>query len=231
MRIDGKSSVPETKIVRKDFDCTDSVDQAEYKGEKPLYTYYCLCSAMVLILDCSLEKLPLRRKDHARVIDSNKHAHKLTCEPDETVHLQRDAGIERQYRQKCRKCGLLLFYRHHDNNIITFVVDGAVKAATVEDKSSNKSTFKPPAPKVMVKKMTRDFGKFSSVAISTLDEEEDELEAKEMASSYSANAKVIEKTLAKSRAGGASKRQMIEDAVQEAKKHRPKGTLIDNLHK
>ena len=40
-------------------------------------------------LDCPIEKLPIRRRDKARVIDSNKHAHKLTCEPDETVYLKR----------------------------------------------------------------------------------------------------------------------------------------------
>lgn len=40
-------------------------------------------------VDCPIDKLPMRRKDNARVIDSAKHAHKLTCEPDETVHIRR----------------------------------------------------------------------------------------------------------------------------------------------
>jgi len=44
---------------------------------------------ILIFLDCPLEKLPLRKTDNARVIDSNKHAHKLTCEPDETVYLKR----------------------------------------------------------------------------------------------------------------------------------------------
>ena len=44
---------------------------------------------MIFFPDCPTEKLPLRRRDNARVIDSNKHAHKLTCEPDETVHIKR----------------------------------------------------------------------------------------------------------------------------------------------
>ena len=44
---------------------------------------------MNVVTDCTVEKLPLRQKDGARVIDSNKHAHKLTCEVDETIYLKR----------------------------------------------------------------------------------------------------------------------------------------------
>lgn len=54
-------------------------------------------------LDCSVEKLPLRKKDGARVIDSANHAHKITCEPDETIYVRRDVGIEKQYRYKVQK--------------------------------------------------------------------------------------------------------------------------------
>ena len=31
----------------------------------------------------------MRRRDNARVIDSAKHAHKLTCEPDEITYIRR----------------------------------------------------------------------------------------------------------------------------------------------
>lgn len=51
-------------------------------------------------LDCNIEKLPLRKKDGARVIDSTHHAHKITCESDETIYVRRDVGIEKQYRFK-----------------------------------------------------------------------------------------------------------------------------------
>jgi len=44
-------------------------------------------------VDCPIEKLPLRSRDNARVIDSARHAHKITCEPDETVYLKRYAII------------------------------------------------------------------------------------------------------------------------------------------
>ena len=43
----------------------------------------------LLLLDCQIEKLPMRRRDNAKVIDSAKHAHKLTCEPDEITYIKR----------------------------------------------------------------------------------------------------------------------------------------------
>lgn len=53
-----------------------------------------------IIADCNIEKLPLRKRDGARVIDSTQHAHKITCESDETIYVRRDVGIEKQYRFK-----------------------------------------------------------------------------------------------------------------------------------
>jgi hypothetical protein len=64
--------------------------------------------------DCPLENLPLRKRDGARVIDGSKHAHKITSDPDETVFLKRDEGIEKQHRLKCKR----YFY----NNITIILV-------------------------------------------------------------------------------------------------------------
>lgn len=41
------------------------------------------------ILDCAIERLPVRPRDGARVIDGSKHAHKLSCDQDEIVYLKR----------------------------------------------------------------------------------------------------------------------------------------------
>lgn len=61
-------------------------------------------------VDCAIEKLPLRKRDGARVIDGSKHAHKMTSERDEVVFLKRPEGIEKQYRQKCKKYRLSFCY-------------------------------------------------------------------------------------------------------------------------
>lgn len=53
--------------------------------------------------DCAVEKLPLRKRDGSRVIDGSKHAHKITCDQDEIVHIKRPEGIEKQHRMKCKK--------------------------------------------------------------------------------------------------------------------------------
>lgn len=94
---------------------TDEKDQEEYQGAKPLCVYHCLCSQIAMIIDCPVEQLPVRPIDKALVIDPHRHAHKITADPEySVVHIRRPKGIERQFRRKCKKCGLLLFYQHQE---------------------------------------------------------------------------------------------------------------------
>ncbi|XP_031571311.1 UPF0428 protein CXorf56 homolog [Actinia tenebrosa] len=210
------------KVISRSIVCSDTKDKEEYNADDvALFVYYCLCGQMAMILDCTLDKLPLRKVDDARVIDANKHACKFNSVEGDVVFLKRTGGIERQFRQKCKKCNLWLFYRSSkkDQNI-TFVVDGATvqsgqKTPVEKAKSSNK---------VMMTKRTKEFGKFGSVTVSTIDEEEEEIEQHEVASSYSHNAKIIEKQL--ERKTTAQKRAHDQESKDEFGK-KPRGTLLD----
>ena len=202
-----------------------NIDKEEYK-EKPLHVYYCLCGQLVLVIDTPLEKLPLRPTDGSRVIDMSKHAHKMTSQDDEIVYIKREKGVERQYRKKCVKCSLPLFYQFdQSSNSAKFLL---AKALTKESVSANVYDTIITESKKLVRNIKReDKGKSGCVTISTIDEEEEELEAREIANSYTENARVIEIQLERK---GMNKRKNLEDNIkkeQDAKKANIRGTLID----
>ena len=61
--------------------------------------------------------MPLRPVDNARVIDTHKRVQKITCKDEsEVVFIQREKGIEKQYRKKCIKCDLSIFYQFEHNS-------------------------------------------------------------------------------------------------------------------
>ena len=62
----------------------------------------CVCDFFYRV-DSTLEKLPLRKRDGARVIDVARNAHKVYCEPAGPTFLKRSQGIEQQFRFKCSK--------------------------------------------------------------------------------------------------------------------------------
>ncbi|XP_073822005.1 STING ER exit protein [Musca autumnalis] len=220
------------KVVSRSIVCSDSKDQEEYNDDSPLNIYYCLCGKLSLILNCSLEKLPLRRTDGARVINGKQHAHKLTYLEGGIEYIRRkEKGIEKQYRFNCKSCKLPLYYRHDPNSENTFIFHHALVKTKNDihlnlEPTSSKNHPIGETEKVMVTRHTKNMGKFSSVTVSTIDEEEDEIEAREIADSYANNARIIEKQL--QRKGGkltdVGARNKQEEVIPSKK---PRGTLID----
>jgi len=216
-------------FLAEDFKLETSKDvlQAE---EKPLHIYYCLCGQMAVILDRRVDALPLRPGDGARVIDGRKHAHKIKLEFDEIVYIKKQKGIEKQHRYKCQGCGLQIFYRHDPNRDVTFIFKGAVREsneAGISQKDIYSQVAQEAPKKRMVTKNFRTMGKYSSVTVSTVSDDEDELEDKEIAENYALNAKIINKQL--DRKGFTKKRLSGGEAEAggPSQKSAKRGTLID----
>jgi len=213
------------KVISRTIVCSDSRDKEEYKDtSESLVPYFCLCGQVALILDCDIKKLPLRPLDGARVVDAAHHAHKLRCEEKDIVYLKREKGLERQHRYNCKRCGLWLFYRNEKKKKITFIVDGAVSKGKADSIDPSPLTKPQPKKKIMVKKHTKEMGKFGSVTVSTVEDEEEEIEAAEIASSYAQNARIISAQLNKRRT---AQQKAVDDEVAATRAKRPRGTLID----
>lgn len=76
---------------------------------------------------------------------------------------------------------------------------------------------------MFIKKQTRTSGKFSSVTVSTIEDEEDEIAEKEIEDSFAANAKIIEKQLERRMAKRLANAE-AESSTDKPKK--PRGTLL-----
>merc|ERR1712241_1388576 len=156
--------------------------------------------------------------------DGSKHTHKITPIFDEVVYINRlNKGIEKQFRYKCKHCNLQQFYRHDRNSNVTFIFKGAV----VSSQNKDQIQLLPPGtvPHREAIRKTTTMGKFSSVTVSTISDDENELEEKEIADSYALNAKIIEKQLERK---GMNKRKM-EEEEEESRKMKPRGTLLERL--
>merc|ERR1712105_440712 len=88
-------------------------------------------------------------------------------------------------------------YRHNPEANVTFIFKGAIVAS--KQGISNKDIYAQVAQeqpkKRLVTKNFRTMGKYSSVTVSTVSDDEDELEDKEIAENYALNAQIINKQL------------------------------------
>lgn len=214
------------KVVSRSIVCTDQ--RADPREESALTVYYCWCGQIGLILDCKLHKLPLRKRDGARVIDSTMHNFKLSCidtkrsfRDEDIVHVRwSDDEIEKQYRLKCKKCNLWAFYKHSRDSNVVFIVNKAMNlrprnpllAAKIASNSRDTpATIRPSTSTNARRTEINSGGRFASVTISTMEEEEAEAEAKEVANSYELNATIVQQEL--DRQKELRKRRRLDDGL------------------
>ena len=214
------------KVISKSVACSDTRDKQEYE-ESPLNVYYCLCGNMALIIDSVIERLPCRRQDGARVIDKLQRAFKSMSQPGDVVYIKREGGVERQLRHKCGKCHLPLFYNHSDNDTRALFI---LKGSLIKNREdAAKVVKKEPAPKkVMVTKMLKEYGKYSSVTVSTIDEDEQELEQREYENSFATNARLVQRQLVKTDSVTRKRAAEVQAIEEKSAIKKKKGTLIDN---
>eukprot|EP00053_Salpingoeca_punica_P008781 m.78388 g.78388 ORF g.78388 m.78388 type:complete len:210 (+) comp14746_c0_seq3:394-1023(+) len=191
--------------------------------EKGLSVYHCLCGQLTLILDVPLNRLAPRRTDGARFLDTDKHPCKIHAEPGPVVCLMRPEGKERQYRMKCKQCGLFVMYRSERDSAKYFIVDGALLLQGESPMMPARETVERPKLKIVTQERGSGKSKTGSVSIATTThEEEKELEALEMGGSYDSNAEVINMYLRRQQ----QKRPGQEQPEENASRQRKKGTLL-----
>uniref|UniRef100_A0A914I3X4 STING ER exit protein n=1 Tax=Globodera rostochiensis TaxID=31243 RepID=A0A914I3X4_GLORO len=179
--------------------------------------------------------MPLRRKDGARVIDPKLTVAKTFCDQGETLYIRRPEGMEQQYRKNCSNCKAPLFYQHPFNQLsVIFIFRDALLSAKEMGGLAGKSEEEK-SRKVTLTKHVRNHGKVGSVTVSTIEEEDEEVEARELNESYSMNARIVEEAM---RRKGMIRKRMLgqeeEDEEQLAvgegavdrKKKATKGTLL-----
>ncbi|VDK75544.1 unnamed protein product [Litomosoides sigmodontis] len=176
---------------------------------------------IAMITDTLITRMPLRRRDRSRVIDPARTEAKTFGVNGDTVN----EGLEQQYRKNCYKCGIPLFYYHPFNfKNYLFIFNNAVRSAQ-QIGGLKLANEEQPVKKVIMTKHVKNQGKVGSVTVSTVEEAEDELEAREIAESYTLNARMIEYQMKRK---GMLKNQISEELI-EAKKRREenkRGTLL-----
>ncbi|OTF82728.1 UPF0428 protein CXorf56-like protein [Euroglyphus maynei] len=238
------------KVVSRSILCTDTQNhQHEINNyDTNLLVYDCVCGQMCLIINQPLETLPLRKRDESRILDQQKDFifkfYALDATNEDLIQISYENHFERRFLRRCPRCRLPVGYQQEISpKINVFLLRGSLleRSKVTSSSSSNhhhhhqsqrKSTSNE-QNKIFITK--KEMGKFSSVTVSTVDEEEDEIEAREVADSYAANARIIEQQLERKRMLNKTNTDVSTTKSPEddgelnlpVEMKKPKGTLID----
>ena len=106
-----------------------SSEDAQVADDAKIGVYYCRYTGEhVLITDAELARLPKRKTDSARVLDTEKYTVRLKAVADgKATMIRREGGkVERQYRYMCGE--LPVCYKSEEGGRYLYIIDGALTA-------------------------------------------------------------------------------------------------------
>lgn len=238
------------KVVSRSILCTDTQNHQHETNnyDTNLLVYDCVCGQMCLIINQPLETLPLRKFDESRILDQQKEFiykfYALDATDEDLIQISHENQFERRFLRRCPRCRLPVGYQQEisqqqsqqSTKMIVFLIRGSLLVRSRVSGTSNhyqnhrKSTNE--QNKIFITK--KEMGKFSSVTVSTVDEEEEEIEAREVADSYAENARIIERQLERKRMLNKTNTDVSttispenDSEISQVEMKKPKGTLID----
>ena len=120
---------PPTHVMPKRATQAFSSEDAQVADDAKIGVYYCRYTGEhVLITDAELARLPKRKTDSARFLDTEKYMVRLKAVADgKATMIRREGGkVERQYRYMCGE--LPVCYKSEEGGRYLYIIDGALTA-------------------------------------------------------------------------------------------------------
>ena len=110
------------------------IHASEETFRNDLISYHCTyCHAFVLVLDAPLPTTPHRSTDGAAILITAERHLRMRVDRGEVRAVRRARGVEKQWRWKCRQCGLPVAYQCEEwqgdtagSAALLYVMDAAV---------------------------------------------------------------------------------------------------------